>query len=72
MKFNLWNKVEIIVAKGEIAHYEQFLLLPQWFQKLSASDKSECVYKCERVNYWCQGKFYTLWGVDTEKKVSKP
>ena len=30
--------VENIVRKGEIAHYEQFLLFPQCFQKLSVVD----------------------------------
>ena len=29
------NSVEIIATNGKIAHYEQFLLLPQWFQKAS-------------------------------------
>ena len=36
--------VENIVAKGEIAHiYEQFFLLPQCFQKLSAAKARERV-----------------------------
>ena len=30
--------VENIVGKGEIARYEQFLLVPQCFQKLSVVD----------------------------------
>ena len=30
-----------IVGKGEIAHYEQFLLFPQCFQKLSVVDASK-------------------------------
>ena len=30
-----------IVGKGEIARYEQFLLFPQCFQKLSAVDASK-------------------------------
>ena len=30
---NLWLKVENIVSKGEIAHFEQFLLLSPCFQK---------------------------------------
>ena len=30
-KFSKW--VENIVGKGEIAHYEQFLLFPQCYQK---------------------------------------
>ena len=29
----LSKPVENTVGKGEIAHYEQFLLFPQWFQK---------------------------------------
>ena len=47
---NQWLKVENIVAKGEIAHHEQFLLLPQCFQKSSASEAWESVYMRERVN----------------------
>ena len=38
------------MAKGEISHHEQFLLLPQCFQKPSAAAASESVYICERVN----------------------
>ena len=34
----LSNNVENIVAKGEIAHYEQFILLPQYFQMSSAAE----------------------------------
>ena len=33
--------VENIVGKGEIARYEQFLLFPQCFQKLSVVDSSK-------------------------------
>ena len=32
-------RVENIVGKGEIAHYEQFLLFPQCFQKACTADK---------------------------------
>ena len=35
--------VENIVGKEEIAHYEQFLLFPQCFQKLSVVDALKCV-----------------------------
>ena len=38
-----------IVAKGEIAQYEQFLLLPQYFSKSTVKDALECVCKCDRV-----------------------
>ena len=42
--------IEIIVAKGEIAHNELYFLLPLEFQKTSTSDDSECVCRLERVN----------------------
>ena len=32
------KRVENTVGKGEIAHYEQFLLFPQCFQKTSIAD----------------------------------
>ena len=41
MKEHLVNKVENIVAKEEIGHYKQFLILPQCFQTSSAADASE-------------------------------
>ena len=44
------QKVENIVANGEIACFEQFLLFPQCFQKQSAAEASESVYMRERVN----------------------
>ena len=43
-------RVENIVAKGEIAHQEQLLLLPQCFQKPSASEPSESFCMWVRVN----------------------
>ena len=36
--------VKNIVGKGKIAHYEQFLLFPQCFQKLSIFDASKWVF----------------------------
>ena len=41
MGIQLSELVENIVGKGEIARYEQFLLFPKCFQKLSAVDASE-------------------------------
>ena len=41
MRNVLLKRVENIVAKGEIARSEQFLLLPQCFQKSSAADASK-------------------------------
>ena len=41
MGIQLSDRVENIVGKGEIAHFEQFLLFPQCFQKLSVVDASE-------------------------------
>ena len=43
MGIQLSNWVENIVGKGEIAHYEQFLLFSQCFQKLSVADVSKRV-----------------------------
>ena len=36
-------RVERKVVKGEITHYEQFLFLPQCFQKSSAAHPSICM-----------------------------
>ena len=41
---NLWLKVENIVSKGEIAWFEQFLLLSQCFQK-AVHMKERAMYK---------------------------
>ena len=41
MGTQLSDSVENIVGKGEIAHYGQFLLFPQCFQKLSVVDASK-------------------------------
>ena len=41
MGIQLSDREENIVGKGEIARYEQFLLFPQCFQKLSAVDASK-------------------------------
>ena len=41
MGIQLSDLVENIVGKGEIARYEQFLLFPQCFQKLSVIDVSK-------------------------------
>ena len=41
MGIQISASVENIVGKGEIARYEQFLLFPQCFQKLSRADASK-------------------------------
>ena len=41
MEIQLSDLVENIVGKGVIARYEQFLLFPQCFQKLSVADASK-------------------------------
>ena len=41
--------VENIAGKEEIARYEQFLLFPQCFQKLSVVDALKCVSMDQRV-----------------------
>ena len=38
------------MAKGEIVHHEQFILLPQCFQKSSAAEVSKRVCMWERFN----------------------
>ena len=43
MGIQLSDRVENIVGKGEIARYEQFLLFPQSFQKLTVVDVSKWV-----------------------------
>ena len=35
---DFFKRVENTVGKGEIAHYEQFLLFPQCFQKTCTAD----------------------------------
>ena len=42
--------VQNIEAKGEIGQHEQFLLLSQCFQTLSAADSSECICTLESVS----------------------
>ena len=43
MKEQLLNEVENTVARRGIAYHDQFLLLPQCFQKSSAAEGSESV-----------------------------
>ena len=49
MEIQLSEWVENIMGKGEIARCEQFLLLPQCFQKLSVVDASKRVSMKKRV-----------------------
>ena len=61
-KFNensrkLSKRVENTVGKGEIAHYEQFLLFPQCFQKACFLGASKGVIVWEWVNPFPSGKF---------------
>ena len=46
---NLSKRVENTVGKGEIAHYEQFLLCPQCFQKVCFLEASKGVIVWEWV-----------------------
>ena len=41
MGIQLSDRVENILGNGEIAHYEQFLLFPKCFQRLSGIDASK-------------------------------
>ena len=45
------------MVKVEIAHHEQFLLFPKYFQKTSAVEASESVYMRERVKTMEKGEF---------------
>ena len=45
--------IENIVAKGNIAQFEQYFLWPQCFQKLSASMMTICVSRRWRVKQLC-------------------
>ena len=49
MKVIVLNRVDNKVAKGEIAHDEQYLLLSQCFQKMSAPGLSKKINMCEKV-----------------------
>ena len=50
MGIQLSDWVENIVGKGEIARYQQFLLFPHCFQKLSYADASKWLSTEYRVN----------------------
>ena len=41
------------MAKEEIAHHEQFLLMPQYVKESSAAAALKCVYIWESVNSDC-------------------
>ena len=47
-----FERVGNAVGKGELAHYEQFLLLPQSFQKTCTADILKEGLVWERVT-WC-------------------
>ena len=49
MKEKLRYAVYKILAKGGIAHHEQFLLLIQYFQNPSTAESSKCLCMRERV-----------------------
>ena len=51
MKEKLSKQVENTVGKGEIAHYEQFLLFPQCFQKACFPGVSEGVIVSEWIKH---------------------
>ena len=50
MIISVFDRIENIVGKGEIARYEQFLLFPQCFQKASFPEASKGVIMWEWVN----------------------
>ena len=46
MNVELLKRFENIVTKGEIAHFEQFSLLSQYFLKTSDAEASEITFVC--------------------------
>ena len=58
MEKKLPNWVENTVGKGEIAHYEQFLLFPHCFQKACFPEASKGVIVWEWVKYGCGEKLF--------------
>ena len=50
MADNFSNSVENTAGKGEIAHYEQFLLFPQRFQKTGTAETYKPGLVWERDN----------------------
>ena len=50
MKVQLLNEVASIMAKGDYAHREKFLLLPQGFQKSFAAEALNSVFLLESFN----------------------
>ena len=50
MMIHVFDRVENIVGTGENAGYQHFLLLPQYFQKLSFSGLLKVVTVWYRVN----------------------
>ena len=76
MGIQLSDWVENIVGKGEIAHYEQFLLFPQYFQNLSSVDASKWVSMEKRVKtdyqtISCIAKFQER-NIETFRKKEHP
>ena len=55
------KRVENTVGKGEIVHYEQFLIFPQCFQKTCFPGASKGVIVWEWVNTCFQHHIIVLW-----------
>ena len=49
------------MVKGDIACFDQFLLLSLVFKKLSAAETSERVYRRERVNNFIEPDKFDFW-----------
>ena len=56
---NFFKWVENTVGKGEIAHYEQFLLFPQCFQNTQTVDMFKPGLVWERIKSLSNNKFQT-------------
>ena len=60
--------VENTVGKGEIAHYEQFLLFPQCFQETCTHKKKEL--EMERVNSLTSILIFQVHGIELKLNLN--
>ena len=58
------------MGKGEIAHYQQFLLFLQCFQKACFPGASKVAIVWEWINYWYG--FVNCFDIDIERKNNLP
>ena len=57
---NNWIKLNTVLKRGEIAHNDQFLLLPQYFELVPSADVLYCVCKERKLKNVGQSKRDTI------------